>query len=115
MTDLVLDPDDGRHLGQPMPRPAFPPPFKSQPILHLIDDFDGSRQRAMNDSLNHAIQQMYIDHQRKVVERAEELAGYGFGLEEAERGVVADDDNPNVMRIRATYRIVPLRREGEED
>ncbi len=108
MTDLVLDPDDGRDLGHPMPKPVFPSPLKPEPVLHLIADPDGSLQRAMGDSLNNAIQQMYTDYQRKVVERAEELAGYGFGLAEIGVGTVADPDNPNVMRIRGTYRIVPL-------
>ncbi len=113
VSGLTLDPDDGRHLGRPMSKPTFPSPFKPQPVLHLLEDPDGSVHRAMADSLNDMIHRTYLDYRDKVEAKAAELAAMGLGLEEVERATVADDDNPNVMRIRGTYRIVSLNPEGE--
>ncbi len=113
VSGLVLDPDDGRHLGRPMPKPTFPSPFKPQPVLHLLEDPDGSRQQTMNDSLNDMIHRTYLDYRAKVEAEAAELAALGFGLEEVEHGTEVDEDNPNRMRIRGTYRIVPLLKEDQ--
>ncbi len=111
MTGLVLDPDDGRALW--LSKPVFPSPFEPQPVLHLIEDPDGSAQRAMNDSLNEMIHRAHLDYVGEVEAKAAELAALGFGLEEVERGTDVDEYNPNLMRIRGTFRVVPLLKEDQ--
>lgn len=108
MTALRLDSDDGRDLGRPMPKPVFPSPFTPEPILHLIHDPDGSRQRAMSAALDGMIGRAYVDYVDKVKAHADELAEYGLGLGEVDYETVIDPDDPTKIRYRGTFRIVPL-------
>jgi hypothetical protein len=101
VTGIILDPDDGRDIGLRLPRHRFAD-FRSD--LPPPPDMTG---------FDNVIRQAYLDYHRKVVERAEELAGYGFGLG-VEYGAVSDPDDPAKVTFRGTYRIVPLHREGQE-
>ncbi len=99
MGDLVLDPDDGRDTGLNLPRPRFADHTSDLPAPPGMAEF------------SIVIQRMVDNYRRKVIERAEELARCGLGLGEVAYETVADDD-PNVMRIRGTFRIVPLHPDG---
>lgn len=106
MTDLLLDPDDGRDVDLKLPRHVFtmPPPPEPSPLAQEMDEY---------------IRRLYVDYIGKVSAEADRLGLLGLALEEVEREVVSDPFDPTsdrvTMRIRGTYRIrqgVMVVREG---
>lgn len=97
MTDLHLDPDDGRETGLHLKRhtiKAYEEQVPTNPVGRELDE---------------AIRRMFDSYTAQVAAKAEELAAHGLALEEVQVGPDSDwTGTAPTVRMLGTYRIVPL-------